>query len=157
MELVLLPHVGAGPFRLGMTVDEARAAARGLGRIAGQEADAPRPGQLVVVHDGFGLDHTLGFRSGRLVQVEVWRFRDEDADVRVTLDGTDVFRTRHKKLRKRLGDLGHTVETEYRDMPCDALPELNVILANESSFEYPTDWRGHPLHYDYVLLADRIA
>ncbi|MEW2510466.1 hypothetical protein [Streptomyces sp. NPDC046870] len=153
MELELVPHVGVGRFRLGMSVDEARAAVRewGLLRTA---ADDEEPGQIVLTHDDSQMDIVLGFSRGTLSGVELIRFRKEDADVRVLLDGLDVFRTPSEDLFEQLAARGHTIEEN--DLGFDALPELKVILANQSSYEYPVDEEGDPLYYDYVLVADRI-
>ncbi|MET9448126.1 hypothetical protein [Streptomyces cinerochromogenes] len=150
MELELLPHVGVGRLRLGMAVDEARAAAeeRGLFRTVAADEE---PGQIVLTHDHSRMDIVLGFSKGTLSGVELIRFRKEDADVSVLLDGLDVFRTPGEDLLEQLAARGHTVEEN--DLGFDALPELKVILANQSSYAYPVDEEGDPLHYDYVLVS----
>jgi hypothetical protein len=153
MELELLPHVGVARFRLGMSVEEARAAVEEWGVFRTASSDE-EPGQIVLTHDAYELDVVLGFTKGALSGVELWRFRNEDADVRVLLDGLDVFRTPSEDLFEQLAERGHTVEEN--DLGFDALPELKVILANQSSYEYPVDEEGDPLYYDYVLVADRI-
>lgn len=51
----------------------------------------------------------------------------------------------------RAGELGHTVE--QNDDGVDTLPDLKVILSNESSFEYPVDEEGDPVFFDYVLVT----
>ncbi|MEV5873569.1 hypothetical protein AB0L75_04905 [Streptomyces sp. NPDC052101] len=152
-DLELLPHVGAGPFRLGMSVGEAHGAVRewGLLRIvAGDEA----PGQIALTHDESRLDIVLGFTRGALSGVELFRFQREDAGIRVLFDGLDVFRTPSEDLLARLAERGHGIEEN--DLGFDALPELKVILASQSSHEHPVDEEGDPLYYDYVLLADWI-
>lgn len=153
MELELLPHVGVARFRLGMSVEEARAAVEEWGVFRTASGDE-EPGQIVLTHDAYGMDVVLGFTKGALSGVELWRFRNEDADVRVLLDGLDVFRTPSEDLFEQLAERGHTIEEN--DLGFDALPELKVILANQSSYEYPVDEEGDPLYYDYVLVADRI-
>ncbi|MFI9341182.1 hypothetical protein ACIG0D_07945 [Streptomyces sp. NPDC052773] len=153
MELELVPHTGVGPFRLGMPVEEARAAVAEWGVLRTASSDE-EPGQIVLTHDAYELDVVLGFTKGVLSGVELYRFRNEDADVRVVLDGLDVFRTPSAELFEQLAERGHAVEEN--DLGFDALPELKVILANQSSYEYPVDEDGDPLYYDYVLLADRI-
>ncbi|GGS52363.1 hypothetical protein [Streptomyces cinerochromogenes] len=150
MELELVPHVGVGRFRLGMSVGEARAAVEEWGvlrTVAGDE----EPGQIVLTHDDSETDIVLGFGSGMLSGVELVRFRKEDADVRVLLDGLDVFRTPSEDLFEQLAERGHTIEEN--DLGFDALPELKVILANQSSYAYPVDEEGDPLYYDYVLVT----
>ena len=49
---------------------------------------------------------------------------------------------------------GH--EITENDLGFDELPELKIVLANQSSYEYPVDEDGDPLYYDYVRLADQI-
>ncbi|MEU7412375.1 hypothetical protein AB0B40_24155 [Streptomyces sp. NPDC042638] len=153
MELELVPHVGVGRFRLGMSVEEARAAVEGWGLFRTASSDE-EPGQIGLTHDEYRLNIVLGFTKGALSGVELFRFQDEDADVRVLLDGLDVFRTPSGDLFEELAERGHTIEEN--DLGFDALPELKVILGNQSSYEYPVDEEGDPLYYDYVLVADRI-
>ncbi|MFJ8646420.1 hypothetical protein ACIRNI_09875 [Streptomyces sp. NPDC093546] len=151
MDIELLPHVGAGPFRLGMPVEEARQAARELGHLTHGGEENAEPGQIVFTHEESRSHVVLGFTKGLLSQVELWRFRNEDADVRVTLEAIDVFRTPHEELQQRLAERGHPVEED--DLGFDAVPDLDIIFANESSYEYPTDEEGYPLYYDYVLVS----
>ena len=97
------------------------------------------------------MDFVLGFTKGALVGIDVWRFRNEDADVQVTLEGWDVFRTPSEELLQRFEERGHTVEEN--DLGFDALPDLKVIFSNHSSFEYPVDEDGDPLYFDYVRVS----
>ncbi|MFJ4921821.1 hypothetical protein [Streptomyces sp. NPDC088725] len=153
MELELLPHVGVARFRLGMSVEEARDAVRDWGLFRTVSSD-PVPGQIQLSNDESGLGVVLGFTSGALSGVELWRFTNEDADVRVVLDGLDAFRTPSEDLFEQLAERGHTIEEN--DPGFDGLPELKVILANESSYEYPMDEEGYLIYYDYVLVANRM-
>ena len=153
MDVEICPHAGVGPFRLGMSVEEARGTVRERELFRAVASDAA-PGQIVLTHDESGLNIVLGFTKGALSGVELFRFRNENADVRVLFDGLDVFRTPSEDLVEQLAERGHTIEEN--DLGFDALPELNVILANRSSHEHPADEEGDPLHYDYVLVADWI-
>jgi hypothetical protein len=76
----------------------------------------------------------LGFTKHVLTHIEVWRFRNEEADVHVTLEGLDVFRVPSEELQERLEARGHTVEEN--DMGFDAVPDLKMIFSNASSYEY---------------------
>ncbi|MFJ4921812.1 hypothetical protein [Streptomyces sp. NPDC088725] len=102
----------------------------------------PVPGQIQLTNDEFRLNIMLGFSKGALSSIELFRFRNEDTDVRVVLDGLDVFRTPSAALFEQLAERGHTIEED--DMGFDGLPELNKRLANQSSYEYPTDEEGAP-------------
>jgi hypothetical protein len=151
MILELLPKVGVASLRLGMSVDEAVGTARGLGFPPAGSYGGDTPGMVLCAHEGYRADLTLGFTKGRLTAIEVWRFRDEGADLRVVLDGLDVFRTPSDDVPARLAERGHVVEED--DLGFEAVPELGVIFANNSSFEYPMDEEGFPVHYDYVLVT----
>ncbi|MFD7503104.1 hypothetical protein [Streptomyces sp. NPDC059850] len=155
MDIELLPHAGVASFRIGMHFDEAMAAAREWGTVANHPDERP-PGKFVVAHEEFRFTFVLIFRQDEsLNSIEVSRFRNEDADVRVLLEGLDVFRTPHEELQQQLEERGHPVEEN--DLGFDGLPDLNIILANTSSYEYPMDDDGDPMYYDYVLVSDRIT
>ncbi|MGW8454901.1 hypothetical protein ACWGLO_25810 [Streptomyces niveus] len=152
MILAVLPEVGVGTIRLGMSVREAVGVVRELGFASSYSPDRGEvPGQVLCEHGESGTDFTLGFTKGALTDIHLYRFRVEDADVTVVLDGLDVFRTPSEELLERLMELGHAVE--QNDSGVDILPELKVILSNESSFEYPMDEEGDPIHFDYVLVT----
>ncbi|MFI1939605.1 hypothetical protein ACH44C_20910 [Streptomyces purpureus] len=156
MEIEVLPHVGLGPFRIGMTFDEAMAAVPEWGAVKHSPTGERPPGKYVVAHEQFKFEVVLIFRENEtLNSVEAWRFRDEDADVRITLEGTDIFRTPKRRLRQHLEEQGHPLD--YDGIGFDAVPDLKLILANASSYEYPKDPKtGAPLYYDYALVSDQI-
>ena len=66
--------------------------------------------------------------------------RGPDADVRVLLDGLDVFRTPSVDLFELFAERGH--EITENDLGFDELPKLKIVLANQSSYEYPVDKDG---------------
>ena len=147
MRVELMPHVGVADFRIGMPFDETMTAAEAWGVVKHNPEGGRPPGKYVVACDDF--EFVLVFRDGeQLNSVEVWRFRDEDADVQVTLEDMDVFRTPKERLRRELEERGHPLD--YDGIGFDAVPDLKIILANAGSFEYPTDPdTGAPLYYDY--------
>ncbi|MEU9331841.1 hypothetical protein AB0D49_01590 [Streptomyces sp. NPDC048290] len=151
MDLTLLPEVGVATIRLGMAADEAIEAARQLGFTAPNPDHGATPGQVFCEHPASDSDITLGFTKGALTDIHVSRFRKEDADVHVVLDGLDIFRTPSDELLETLQEHGHRVE--QNDDGVDVLPDLKVILSNESSFDYPTDDEGDPLYFDYALVT----
>ncbi|MET7430895.1 MULTISPECIES: hypothetical protein [Streptomyces] len=68
------------------------------------------PGKYVVDFDDSAFQYVLSFpEGGTLTAVELWRFRDEAADITVTFDKLDVFRTPSEELVERLEERGHTV------------------------------------------------
>ncbi|MFG2174452.1 hypothetical protein ACGFMO_24365 [Streptomyces niveus] len=151
MILPLLPGVGVGTLRLGMSAGETVGAAREMGFAPYGPDHREAPGQVLCEHGESGTDFTLGFTKGALTDIHLCRFRVEDADVTVVLDGLDVFRTPSEELLERIAERGHAVV--QNDSGVDTLPDLKVILSNESSFEYPVDEEGDPVHFDYVLVT----
>lgn len=153
MDLELLPDTGVASIRLGMSVREAVQAGQAMGfqPDVNDVGVGDEPGQVFLEHDEYDMEFTLGFTKGSLTDIEVWRFREEDADVRVTFDGLDVFRTPSRELVRQLAHRGHSVEEN--DLGYETLPELKMIFTNHSSFEYPMDDEGHPLYFDYVLVT----
>ncbi|MFJ4921815.1 hypothetical protein [Streptomyces sp. NPDC088725] len=158
MDIEITPHVGAGPFQLGMSFDDAMETARERGATVKHSPEGGRPpGKYVVKHSDVTLNFVLIFDAReQLDSVELWRFVNEDEDVNVSLDGLDVFRTPKKKLRREIERRGHTID--YNDAGFDGIADYNVILANASSQELPADPRtGFALYFDYLLVARKIA
>ncbi len=121
MDIEIVPHVGAGPFRLGMSFDEAMQVAHERGTVKhGAEGERP-PGKYVVKQPDTTLNFVLIFEADeKLDGIELWRFLSEDEDVHVTLDGFDVFRTPKKELRRRIEGRGHVID--YNDLGFDGIP-----------------------------------
>lgn len=151
MILELLPEVGVATLRLGMSAAEAVGAARDLGFAPSDPDYGDAPGQVLCEHGQSQTELNLGFTKGALTDIHVYRFRVESADVTIVLDKLDVFRTPSEELLQRLEERGHTVE--QNDDGVDTLPDLKVILSNESSFEYPMDEEGDPIFFDYALVT----
>lgn len=150
MEVQLNPHIGAGPFRLGVPWAEAVATARAVGDANVSETEVPGPKKASVTMPQFSI--VLVSDEGEVLNgIEINRFRDENADVRVLLNGVDVFRTPSEELMETLQEWGHRLEEEY----ALEVPDLALIFANESSYEFPVDEEGDPLYFDYVLVADK--
>ncbi|TLQ42526.1 hypothetical protein [Streptomyces marianii] len=134
-----------------MSADETVRAARELGFAPSDPDYGDAPGQVLCEHVESQTELNLGFTKGALTDVHVYRFRVEHADVAVVLDGLDVFRTPGEELLERLEERGHTVERN--DDGVDTLPDLRVILSNESSLDHPMDEEGDPIHFDYALVT----
>ncbi|MFJ4918378.1 hypothetical protein [Streptomyces sp. NPDC088725] len=151
MILELLPGAGVATLRLGMSAGEAVAAAREVGFTPSDPDIGDAPGQVLCGHEQSRTEFNLGFSKGALTDIHVYRFQVEDADVTVVLDGLDIFRTPEEELLENLENRGHTVE--QNDDGVDTLPDLKMILSNESSFAYPMDGEGEPIYFDYVLVT----
>ncbi|MEV5318723.1 hypothetical protein AB0K92_13900 [Streptomyces sp. NPDC052687] len=86
MDVELLPHVGVAAFRLGMPFDDAVAEARTWGRVEHSPEGGRPPGKYVVVNETYQFEFVLLFEAEdkeELTGIEVWRFRDEAADIRL--------------------------------------------------------------------------
>ncbi|MET9428513.1 hypothetical protein [Streptomyces sp. NPDC003036] len=155
MDVEIQPHVGVGPFRFGMPFDEAMEIAKRLGRISARPGRERPPGVFVVNLDDSAFQFVLSFpEDGTLIGVELWRFRKEDADIRVAFDGLDVFRIPKEQLIEQLEESGHSLSCDD-DFGTYAFPELKMSFANNSSYEYPADEEGYPLYFDYLLVTTR--
>ncbi|GAA0433683.1 hypothetical protein Aca07nite_01670 [Actinoplanes capillaceus] len=86
MEFLLDPPYGAGPLRLGMAADEARAALEIVGPLR------PSADGTLAVHLDSGLGVSVGFGAGptlgRVNAIEVWRPHERDV---VRFRDVDVF------------------------------------------------------------------
>jgi hypothetical protein len=151
MDVLLRPHEGIGPFSLGASLNDAQAIAEGLdgARVERVETSGGEETRLLVRLPL--LEYTIASTLGDVVNsVAVWRFTDEASDVRVLLDGIDVFRTPSDELDEILrARFAITEEFAFE------VHDLAMIFANHSSYEYPEDEEGFPLYYDYVLVSDR--
>jgi hypothetical protein len=157
MDVDIRPHVGVGPFRLGMPFDEAMEIASTLGRVSHRPGAERPPGKYVVNFDDSAFQYVLSFpEAATLTSVELWRFRDEAADINVMFDKLDVFRTPSEDLVEQLEERGHSVSYDD-DLGIYALPELKTSFANNSSFGYPVDEEGDPLYFDYVLVSTELV
>ncbi|MFD7204974.1 hypothetical protein [Streptomyces sp. NPDC059893] len=156
MDVEIRPSAGVAPFRFGMPFGEAMDIARDLGATVSHQAGAEQPpGQYVLTLEDSWFHFVLFFPEDRaLASVELGRFRKEDADINVTFDGLDVFRTPSEELVEQIEERGHKVEYDD-DYGTYLLPELKTTFANNSSYEYPTDDEGDPLYFDYVLVTTR--
>ncbi|MFC4145142.1 hypothetical protein ACFO0M_02630 [Micromonospora mangrovi] len=118
MELVLDPPHGVGPLRLGMRIDEARAALRTLGPLT------PTAHGEVALHLPSGLGFSVGFGVGptrdRVNAIELWRpteqdvvrYRDVDLFGLPALDVVERLR-RHVDLAPNEDDDGFTARELY--------------------------------------------
>ncbi|MFJ4921820.1 hypothetical protein [Streptomyces sp. NPDC088725] len=154
MDIELLPHVGLGAFRLGMSFDDAVAEARAWGSVHHSPESGRPPGKYVIASEAYTVQLVLIFELEEqelLTGIEVWRFQDEAEDIAFLLEGIDVFRTPADNLPGILEERGHeVVESDYGYYE---VTDLKLRFANHSSFDYPVDEEGDPLYYDYVLIT----
>ncbi|MET7402581.1 hypothetical protein ABZS66_54785 [Dactylosporangium sp. NPDC005572] len=155
MEFALEPRQGVGPLRLGMTIDEARAALETLGPLS-----STAHGE-VALHLPSGLEFSLGFGVGRtrdrVNAIEVWRpierdvvrYRDVDLFGLPALEVVERLR-RHVNLRPNEDDDGFTARELYlalwRPFAADDDPDeeqghffQSVLLARPGYDDTPAD------------------
>lgn len=145
MEFVLDPPHGVGPLRLGMAIDDARAALETLGPLS-----STAYGELAL-HLPSGLGFSLGFGVGptrdRVNAIEMWRpaerdvvrYRDVDLFSMPALEVVERLR-RHVDLRPNEDDDGFTA------------PELYLALWRPfAADDDPGEEQGH--FFQSVLLA----
>lgn len=145
MELVLDPPHGVGPLRLGMTVDEARAALEMFGPLKPAAYGAATVG----LPSGLGL--SVGFGAGatrdRVNAIEVWRPYERDV---VRYCGVDIFGLPALEVVRRLRSHIDLVPNEFDD----GFTARDVFLALWRSFaadDDPDEAQGY--FFQSVLLA----
>ncbi|WP_030321353.1 hypothetical protein [Streptomyces flavochromogenes] len=146
MDLLLEPPHGAGPVRLGMTLDEAVAAVSPWG----EPRVRTRPNRVLVTLstacDRVGGEVLLEERD-RVTAVELWwPGEGRETATRVLLDGADVFRTPADELLRGLPARGADGESPF-------VPGLSLGFTRSTSQEVPRRPDGLPVHVTSVLVG----
>ncbi|MEU6159442.1 hypothetical protein [Streptomyces sp. NPDC047130] len=149
MDLVLDPPRGVAPLRIGMTLDEALAAVAGWA-----EPKVFRREDAVTVSTscgGVGVEVLL--EDGRRVTaVELWApGGGRRSDVRVLLDGDDVFTTPAERILARARERGRRIRADEPGHPL--VPGVSLGFTRETSQDVPRDPSGSPIHFNAVLVA----
>ncbi|MFJ3638942.1 hypothetical protein ACIPRD_04210 [Streptomyces sp. NPDC090108] len=149
MELILDPPRGVAPLRLGMTLDEAIAAATpewGEARVV--------PGRGLAV---WKLDHVAvqalaeGDRSA-VTAIELWwPGEGRTSTTRVLYEGDEVFTTPAKRLFARAAGRGLRVDTSDPEYPF--IPGLSLGFTRVTSQRVPRDSGGFPRCVTSVLVG----
>ncbi|MET7620644.1 hypothetical protein [Streptomyces sp. NPDC005408] len=168
MDLVLDPPHGAGPVRLGMTLGEAVAAVSPWGphRIVEEfdyfddededEEDAPEEGEASkTIHTALQeirVNVLLEGSGEAVTAVELWWPGEGwQTDVRVLLDGEDVFRTPAEDLFRRAAERGWAVDQAEAEYPF--VPGVSLGFTRQTSQEVPRTPDGLPVHVTSVLVG----
>ncbi|GGS92006.1 hypothetical protein GCM10010222_36890 [Streptomyces tanashiensis] len=146
MELLLEPPHGAGPVRLGMTLDQAVAAVSPWG----EPRVRTRPNRVLVTVsaacDGVGVQVLLEERD-TVTAVELWwPGEGRQSSTRVLLGQVDVFRTPADELLKGLP--AHDADGED-----PFVPGLSLGFTRRTSQEVPRRPDGLPLGFTSVLVG----
>ncbi|MER6027292.1 hypothetical protein [Streptomyces sp. NPDC001851] len=153
MDLVLDPPRGVAPLCLGMTLDEAIAAAAVSGwgepRLVRRRDSARASWSL----DGVGVQALLE-SSPTVTAIELWwPGEGRTSGTRVLLDGDDVFATPAGRLFRRATDRGWTVDTSRPEHP--VIPGVSLGFTRQTSQEVPRDAEGLPVHVTSVLVGGK--
>ncbi|MGW4702720.1 hypothetical protein [Streptomyces sp. NPDC004285] len=151
MDLLLEPPLGAGPVRLGMTLDEAVAAVAPWGgpRVR------TRPGRVLVTVsatcDKVGVEVLLE-EQDTVTAVELWwPGEGRETSTRVLLDGADVFRLPADDILARAAARGWAVDTENPENP--VVPGVSLGFTRQTSQRVPRNAEGIPSQFTSALVA----
>ncbi|MFE7586648.1 hypothetical protein ACFU5Y_34375 [Streptomyces gardneri] len=151
MDLLLEPPHGAGPVRLGMTLDEALAAVSPWG----EPRVRTRPQRVLVTVsarcDTVGVEVLLE-EENTVTAVELWWPGEGRAtSTRVLLDGADVFRTPADELLRGLEERGRAAHDADGEDPF--VPGLSLGFTRRTSQEVERTESGLPVCFTSVLVG----
>ncbi|WP_330459343.1 hypothetical protein OIB37_22195 [Streptomyces sp. NBC_00820] len=152
MDLVLDPPRGVAPLRLGMTLDEAVAAAP----PEWGEADVVRRADDDALAE-WALDriavHALAEEDGTTVTaIELWwPGEGRSSTTRVLFDGDEVFTTPARDLFARAAERGLRVDTSQPEYP--VIPGLSLGFTRQTSQKVARDADGLPCCVTSVLVG----
>ncbi|MFE9413886.1 hypothetical protein ACFYN0_34640 [Streptomyces sp. NPDC006704] len=152
MDLAVQPPFGVGDIRFGEEFTDVAERLRPQGNL---HTASPPPGstafKATLALPDFEI--TLLMDDGiHVTAVEVWRFEDDAADVRVHFADLDLFRTPARELATRIQEMGNASVAPDNDVTI--FPELALLLSRETSRDVPLDETDRlPLYAHYVLAA----
>ncbi|MFF0555695.1 hypothetical protein [Streptomyces sp. NPDC004266] len=146
MDLRLEPPRGAGPVRLGMSLDEAVAAVSPWGEPRVRTRPNRVPVTVSTACDRVGVEVLLE-EENTVTAVELWWPGERrESSTRVLLAGVDVFRTPADELLKGLS--AHDADGED-----PFVPGLSLGFTRRTSQEVPRRPDGLPVHFTSVLVG----
>ncbi|MFH9613875.1 hypothetical protein [Streptomyces pratensis] len=152
MDLILNPPHHAGPVHLGMTPDEALAAVASWGTPRVLPADGRPPKKIFTAYQEIKVNILLEGSGKAVTAVELWwPGEDRSTDVRVVLDGDDVFTTPAEDLFRRAEERGWTVDLSDPEYPF--IPGVSLGFTRQTSQEVPRTSGGLPLYVTSVLVG----
>lgn len=151
MDLHLEPPHGAGPIRLGMTLDEAVAAATPWGEPRIRLRPGARRGSFSTSCAGVGVEVLLE-EEDTVTAVELWwPGEGKETPTRVLLHGQDVFRTAADAVFDVLVGQGWRVHDGAGEDPFVA--GLSLGFTRRTSQEVPRGPGGIPVCFTSVLVG----
>ncbi|MCP9988272.1 hypothetical protein LUX01_17855 [Streptomyces sudanensis] len=152
MDFVLDPPRAAGPVRLGMTPEEALAAVAPWGTPEVVPPGGRPPEKIFTACREIGVSIFLEDSGGVVTAVELWwPGEGRRTDVRVLLDGDDVFTTPAEDLFRKAGERGWTVDRTEPEYPF--IPGVSLGFTRQTSQEVPRTPGGLPVHVTSVLVG----
>ncbi|MCQ0022992.1 hypothetical protein M4914_08555 [Streptomyces somaliensis DSM 40738] len=152
MDLILDPPHGAGPVRLGMTPGEALAAVAPWGAPRVVPADGRPPKKIHTACREIMVNVLLEGSGEAVTAVELWwPGEGRRTDVRVLLDGDDVFTTPAEDLFRKAEARGRTVDGTEPEYPF--VPGVSLGFTRWTSQEVPRTRGGLPVHVTSVLVG----
>ncbi|URM91153.1 hypothetical protein LUW75_15510 [Streptomyces sp. MRC013] len=152
MDLILDPPHGVGPVRLGMTPDEALAAVAPWGASRVVPADGHPPKAMYTACREIMVSVFLEGSGEAVTAVELWwPGEGRRTDVRVLLDGDDVFTTPAEELFRKAEGRGWTVDRREPEYPF--VPGVSLGFTRQTSQKVPRVRGGLPVHVTSVLVG----
>ncbi|GAA4887132.1 hypothetical protein ACFPM3_20575 [Streptomyces coeruleoprunus] len=152
MDLILDPPNSAGPVHLGMTPDEALAAVTPWGTPKVVPADGRPPKKIFTACQEIGVNVLLEGSGEAVTAVELWwPGEGRSTDVRVLLEGDDVFTTPAEDLFRRAEERGWTVDRTEPEYPF--IPGVSLGFTRQTSQEVPRTQGGLPVYVTSVLVG----
>ncbi|MCH6161489.1 hypothetical protein [Streptomyces marispadix] len=152
MDFILDPPRGVSPVEIGMPYQEALQAVSQWGVPEIREPRPPRrPTGRFLLGRGT-MDIVVHLERGERVDaVELWRFEGDDPDLRVLLNGVDVFRTPAAEIMQDLRSRGHQVDDSDPENPM--VRGVTLGFTRDTAQEVPRTEAGLPLFFTSVLVA----
>ncbi|MFE4539612.1 hypothetical protein ACFRKB_31880 [Streptomyces scopuliridis] len=154
MDIVLDPPHGAGPVRLGASLDEAVAAVSVWGPHDVDYDEEDDPSKTIYTSCQQIRVNVLLEGAGEVVTaIELWwPGEGRRSDVRVLLDGDDVFTTPAEDLFRRAVERGWTVDRTEAEFPF--IPGVSLGFGRQTSQEVPRTPDGLPIYVTSVLVGN---
>jgi hypothetical protein len=154
MDLVLDPPRGVAPILLGMTLDEALAAAPdnwGESRVLRRPSRNSAKASWTLDHVGV---QALVEGGTAVTAIELWwPGEGRTSSTRVLLDGDEVFTTPAQSLFTRAAERGWTVDTSQPEYP--VIPGVSLGFTRQTSQEVERDADGLPRCVTSVLVGGK--
>ncbi|MFE4368769.1 hypothetical protein ACFRMN_11105 [Streptomyces sp. NPDC056835] len=153
MDIVLDPPRGAGPVLLGTSLDEAVAAVSPWGPHEVDDDEDDPSKTIVTSWREIRVSVLLEGAGDVVTAIELWwPGEGRRTDVRVLLDGDDVFTTPAEDLFRGAVERGWTVDRSEAGYPF--IPGVSLGFGRQTSQEVPRTPDGLPVHVTSVLVGD---